>query len=300
MKVKIVEVGPRDGLQNEQHALSLALKQQLIARLADAGLRHIEAGAFVSPRWVPQMADTGALLATLDLAGTVHYPVLVPNARGLDAALACGVREIAVFGAASESFSRKNLNMGIDESLAGFAALTRRAHDAGVAVRGYVSCIAACPYEGAVAPSAVARVASALYEMGCYEVSLGDTTGVATPRQVEAVLHAVSAQVPLAQLAGHFHDSYGMAIANIATAWRLGVHTFDSAVAGLGGCPYAPGASGNVATEDVLWLLQGLGVETGIDLARVVDTAWWITQALGKTPASRVAHAQGRPCAQPV
>ncbi|MCP9758787.1 hydroxymethylglutaryl-CoA lyase [Aquitalea sp. S1-19] len=294
MQVKIVEVGPRDGLQNEKQPVTLAGTLELIRRLAASGLTHIEAGAFVSPRWVPQMADSADVLAALDLAGPVHYPVLVPNEKGLDAALAAGAHEIAVFGAASESFSRHNLNMGINDSLSAFAAVTRRALDAGLRVRGYVSCVLGCPYEGEIAPSQVARVAAALREMGCYEISLGDTIGTGTPNRVHEMLSAVRMQVPATQLAGHFHDSYGMAIANITAALQMGVHTFDSSVAGLGGCPYARGASGNVATEDVLWLLQGMGLQTGVDLQQVVDAAWFISDLLGKMPASRVAHALGR------
>ncbi|MCW3479276.1 hydroxymethylglutaryl-CoA lyase [Neisseriaceae bacterium JH1-16] len=289
--VKIVEVGPRDGLQNEKQQLSVDEKLALIAELADAGLTHIEAGAFVSPKWVPQMADTAEVLAGLDLAGPIHYPVLVPNEKGLDAALDAGVREIAVFGAASETFSHKNINCSIDESLARFLPVIRRARDAGVAVRGYVSCVVGCPYEGAIAPAAVAQVAQALVEMGCYEISLGDTIGVGTPRQVGAMLDAVAHKVPVSQLAGHYHDTYGMAIANICASLDFGLRTFDASVAGLGGCPYAQGASGNVASEDVAYLLNGLGYETGIDLDRLVACAHRIAARLGRAP-SRVAQAR--------
>ncbi|TCW33944.1 hydroxymethylglutaryl-CoA lyase [Gulbenkiania mobilis] len=294
-KARIVEVGPRDGLQNEKGVIPLATKVELVQRLAESGLSTIEAGAFVSPKWVPQMADTAALLATLDLGGPVHYPVLVPNDRGLDAALEAGVREIAVFGAASEAFSQKNINATISESLKRFESVMHRAQQAGIRVRGYVSCVVGCPYEGEVAPRKVAEVAAELHAMGCYEVSLGDTIGVGTPRQVQAMLEAVMRTVPVERLAGHFHDTYGMAVANIHAAYAAGVRTFDASVAGLGGCPYAQGASGNVATEDVAYLLHGLGVETGIDLSRLVATAWFIADALGRAPASRVAHALGRP-----
>ncbi len=292
--VKIVEVGPRDGLQNEKQTVPLAVKVELIQRLAASGLLNIEAGAFVSPKWVPQMADSDEVLQALPLDGTVNYPVLVPNDKGLDAALAAGVREIAVFGAASEAFSQKNINASIAESLQRFESVMKRAVAANVRVRGYVSCVVGCPYEGAIAPRKVAEVARALYDMGCYEISLGDTIGVGTPDKVTAMLDAVSEQVPVAKLAGHFHDTYGMAIANIHTALQAGVRTFDSSVSGLGGCPYAKGASGNVATEDVLYLLHGLGYHTGVDINRVADTAWFIADALGREPGSRYAKARGR------
>ncbi|QOD85280.1 hydroxymethylglutaryl-CoA lyase [Chromobacterium haemolyticum] len=289
--MKIVEVGPRDGLQNEKQALSTAVKLELIRRLAASGLRSIEAGAFVSPKWVPQMAGSAEVMAGLDLAGPVSYPVLVPNEQGLDAALEAGAREIAVFGAASESFSRRNINASIAESLQRFAPVMARAQAAGVPVRGYVSCVVGCPYEGRIAPAKVAEVAARLLDMGCYEISLGDTIGVGTPSSVLAMLEAVSKAVPMTQLAGHFHDTYGMAISNIHACLNAGMMTFDSSVAGLGGCPYALGASGNVATEDVVYLLHGEGHDTGVDLAALVDTAWFIADALGKPPASKLAYA---------
>ncbi len=289
--MKIVEVGPRDGLQNEKQALSTAVKLELIRRLAASGLRSIEAGAFVSPKWVPQMAGSAEVMAGLDLAGPVSYPVLVPNEQGLDAALEAGAREIAVFGAASESFSRRNINASIAESLQRFAPVMARAQAAGVPVRGYVSCVVGCPYEGRIAPAKVAEVAARLLDMGCYEISLGDTIGVGTPSSVLAMLEAVSKAVPMTQLAGHFHDTYGMAISNIHACLNAGMMTFDSSVAGLGGCPYAQGASGNVATEDVVYLLHGEGHDTGVDLAALVDTAWFIADALGKPPASKLAYA---------
>ena len=292
-QVKIVEVGPRDGLQNEKQPVSTAVKLELIRRLAASGLRTIEAGAFVSPKWVPQMAGSAEVLAGLDQSGPASYPVLVPNEQGLDAALAAGAREIAVFGAASESFSQRNINASIAESLQRFAPVMARAQAAGVPVRGYVSCVVGCPYEGRIAPAKVAEVAARLLDMGCYEISLGDTIGVGTPSSVLAMLEAVSKTVPMAQLAGHFHDTYGMAISNIHACLRAGMMTFDSSVAGLGGCPYAQGASGNVATEDVVYLLHGEGHDTGIDLAALVDTAWFIADALGKPPASKLAHAIG-------
>ncbi|MBK0416665.1 hydroxymethylglutaryl-CoA lyase [Chromobacterium haemolyticum] len=289
--VKIVEVGPRDGLQNEKQPLSTAVKLELIRRLAASGLRSIEAGAFVSPKWVPQMAGSAEVLAGLDLAGPVSYPVLVPNEQGMEAALDAGAREIAVFGAASESFSRRNINASIAESLQRFAPVMARAQAAGVPVRGYVSCVVGCPYEGRIAPAKVAEVAARLLDMGCYEISLGDTIGVGTPSSVLAMLDAVSKAVPITQLAGHFHDTYGMAISNIHACLNAGMMTFDSSVAGLGGCPYAQGASGNVATEDVVYLLHGEGHDTGVDLAALVDTAWFIADALGKPPASKLAYA---------
>ncbi len=289
--VKIVEVGPRDGLQNEKQTVPLAVKVELIQRLAASGLLNIEAGAFVSPKWVPQMADSAEVLQALPLDGTVNYPVLVPNDKGLDAALAAGVREIAVFGAASEAFSQKNINASIAESLQRFESVMKCATAANVRVRGYVSCVVGCPYEGAIAPRKVAEVASALYNMGCYEISLGDTIGVGTPDKVTAMLDAVTELVPVEKLAGHFHDTYGMAIANIYTALQAGVHTFDSSVSGLGGCPYAKGASGNVATEDVVYLLHGLGYHTGVDMDKLVAASKFIASALGRPAGSRLAHA---------
>ncbi|WP_174875820.1 hydroxymethylglutaryl-CoA lyase [Vogesella oryzae] len=291
--VKIVEVGPRDGLQNEKHSISLATKLELIRRLADSGLQCIEAGAFVSPKWVPQMADSLQVLQALDLNSHIDYPVLVPNDKGLDAALEAGVREIAVFGAASEAFSQKNINASIAESLQRFESVMKRALAAGIKVRGYVSCVLGCPYEGDIAPYKVAEVARALYNMGCYEISLGDTIGVGTPNKVTAMLDAVTEVVPVAKLAGHFHDTYGMAIANIHTALQAGVRTFDSSISGLGGCPYAKGASGNVATEDVVYLLHGLGYHTGVDLNKLADTSWFIAEALVRDPGSRYAKARG-------
>jgi hydroxymethylglutaryl-CoA lyase len=294
-KVRIVEVGPRDGLQNEPRQIPTATKLELIRRLASNGLSSIEATAFVSPKWVPQMADAAAVIAGLPLddaarAG-VSFPVLTPNLKGLEAALAAGAREVAVFGAASEAFSQKNINCSIDESLERFRPVVARAKEAGVRVRGYVSCVLGCPYQGEVSPQAVAEVAHALFEMGCYEISLGDTIGAGTPEKTKVMVEAVVKRVPLKKVAGHFHDTYGMGIANIYAALQLGVTVFDSSVGGLGGCPYAAGASGNVATEDVVWLLKGLGIESGIDLDGLVDTAQWITAELGRTPNSRVSQA---------
>ena len=289
--VRIVEVGPRDGLQNEKQLVSTDTKLELIGRLGQAGLQAIEATAFVSPRWVPQMADSAELMARLDRLPWIAYPVLTPNMKGFEAALAAGAAEVAVFAAASESFSHKNINCSIAESLDRFRPVVEAADAAGINVRGYVSCVLGCPYEGEIAPRAVADVAAALLEMGCFEVSLGDTIGVGTPDNTRRMLDVVARQVPLAALAGHYHDTYGMAIANIVASLDAGVTVFDAAVGGLGGCPYAAGASGNVATEDVAYLLAGLGIETGIDLEALVDTAAWISDRLGRNPASKVARA---------
>lgn len=289
--VELVEVGPRDGLQNEAKSLPAAVKLGLIERLAEAGCRVIEAGAFVSPKWVPQMADTAEVLAGLDRKPGVRYPVLVPNLKGLERALAAGVEEIAVFGAASETFTQRNINCTIGESLERFAPVCAQAQAAGLRVRGYVSCVLGCPYEGAVPVERVAEVAAALEAMGCFEISLGDTIGVGTPLQAQGMLAAVAERVPLERLAVHFHDTYGQALANILACLELGVATVDAAVAGLGGCPYAKGASGNVASEDVIYLLNGLGIDTGIDLDRLAAAGAYICAALGRAPSSKVALA---------
>ncbi len=289
--VRIVEVGPRDGLQNEPQMVATAVKVELIDRLAAAGLSAIEATAFVSPKWVPQMADSAEVLAAINKRPGIAYPVLAPNLKGLEAAIAAGATEVAVFGAASEAFSQKNINCSIAESLERFKPVMAAAQAASVKVRGYVSCVVGCPYQGEVAPGAVADVAAALLDMGCYEISLGDTVGVGTPSKVKAMLEAVAKRVPLVQLAGHYHDTYGMAVANIYASLQMGVATFDSSVSGLGGCPYAAGASGNVATEEVVWLLHGLGISTGVDLDHLVDTSGWISAQLGRQPNSRVARA---------
>ena len=290
-QVRIVEVGPRDGLQNEREIVPTPVKLALIDKLADAGLTTIEAGAFVSPKWVPQMADSAAVLTGLRRRSGVSYPVLVPNRQGLEAALAAGVTEIAVFGAASETFSRRNINCSIAESLDRFRPVVELARQHGVKVRGYVSCALGCPYEGEIAPEKVAEVAGALYAMGCYEISLGDTIGVGTPGKTQRMLEAVTWQAPLDCLAGHYHDTYGQALANIYASLELGLATFDASIAGLGGCPYAAGASGNVATEDVIYLLNGLGIETGVDLDALADAAAFISAALHRPPASKVARA---------
>jgi hydroxymethylglutaryl-CoA lyase len=286
--VRIVEVGPRDGLQNEPREVPTAVKIELIERLADAGLPAVEATAFVSPKWVPQMADHTEVLERISRKPGVDYPVLAPNLKGFEAARAAGATEVAIFGAASEAFSRKNINCSIAESLDRFGPVAEEAKKHGVKVRGYVSCVLGCPYEGAVAPASVARVARALYEMGCYEVSLGDTIGTGTPAKTKAMIEACAADVPMAKLAGHYHDTYGQALANIYASFELGVRTFDASVAGLGGCPYAAGASGNVATEDVVYMLNGMGVRTGVDLEKLVDIGRWICGVLGREPSSKV------------
>jgi hydroxymethylglutaryl-CoA lyase len=293
-EVQIVEVGPRDGLQNEptDRPVSTAIKLELIGRLADAGLRRIEVTAFVSPRRIPQMADHAALLRSLPARAGVRYSVLTPNLQGVQAALAAGAQEVAVFGAASETFSQKNIHCSIDQSLQRFEQVVQAARRQDVPVRGYVSCALGCPYEGPIAPAAVAHVAGALYAMGCYEISLGDTIGVGTPAATVAMLEACAAQVPRAQLGGHFHDTYGQALANVYAALQAGIAVFDASVAGLGGCPYAPGASGNVATEDLLYLLQGLNIRTGVQLEGLLDADRFICEALGRPTRSRVAQAR--------
>jgi hydroxymethylglutaryl-CoA lyase len=290
-KVKIVEVGPRDGLQNEKQAIATATKLELIKKLAEAGCRAIEATAFVSPKWTPQMADHDAVLRRVKRRAGVVYPVLTPNLKGFQAALAAGAEEVAVFAAASESFSRKNINCSVAESIERFMPLMQAARVAGVTVRGYVSCVLGCPYEGDIDPKAVAHVAGRLFEMGCTEISLGDTIGVGAPTRVKALIDCVGAHVPVAALAGHFHDTYGMAVANVVAALEMGVSVFDASVGGLGGCPYARGASGNVATEDLVWLFNRMGIDTGIDLEVLVDCAAWISGVLGRAPDSRVAQA---------
>lgn len=290
-QVKIVEVGPRDGLQNEKAIVPTHVKVELIHRLAEAGVPVIEATSFVSPKWVPQMADNTDVMQAIKRKAGVRYPVLTPNMKGFEAALAAGADEVAIFGAASESFSQKNINCSIAESLERFVPIMEAASTNNVRVRGYVSCVLGCPYEGEIAVSAVSRVAQTLLDMGCYEISLGDTIGVGTPMKAQKLIEAVAKQVPLSQLAVHFHDTYGQAVANILACLQLGVATVDSSVAGLGGCPYAKGASGNVATEDVVYLLQGLGIESGIDLDKLIDAGQFISSALGREPASKVARA---------
>jgi hydroxymethylglutaryl-CoA lyase len=289
--VRIVEVGPRDGLQNEKGEVPTAIKLELIERLADAGIRSIEATAFVSPKWIPQMADHTEVLERIRRKPGVSYPVLTPNLKGFEAAKAAGATEVAVFGAASEAFSKKNINCSIAESLDRFRLVAEHALKENVKVRGYISCVLACPYEGKVPPHKVAEVAGALYDMGCHEISLGDTIGAATPGDTQRMIEACVKRVPVEKLAGHYHDTYGQALANIYASMELGVAAFDASVSGLGGCPYAKGASGNVATEDVLYMLQGLGIETGIDLAKVVETGVWISAYLKREPGSKAGRA---------
>ena len=289
--VRIVEVGPRDGLQNEKQPVGTADKIALIDQLSATGLRTIEATSFVSPRWVPQLADAAEVYAGIHRAAGVAYPVLVPNEQGYDRALAAGVKEVAVFTAASETFNRTNTNASIDESLARFEPILRRAALDGVRVRGYVSTVLGCPYQGPVPVSEVVRVARALHGMGCYEISLGDTIGVGTPRKARAMLQAVAAEVPMQALAVHFHDTYGQAVANIASCVEAGVRVVDSAVSGAGGCPYAKGASGNVASEDAVYLLQGMGLETGVELEQLAAIGRWLSALLGRPTGSRVGKA---------
>lgn len=289
--VRIVEVGPRDGLQNEKTFVPTADKIALIDRLSGTGLRAIEATSFVSPKWVPQLADAAEVYAGIARRPGVAYPVLVPNEQGYARARAVGVEEIAVFTAASEAFNRKNINAGIDESLARFAPVMARAKQDGVRVRGYVSTVLGCPYQGAVPLDDVVRVARALFGMGCYEVSLGDTIGVGTPAKARAMLKAVAQAVPMHALAVHFHDTYGQALANILACLEEGVRVVDASVSGAGGCPYARGASGNVATEDVVYMLHGLGLETGVDLPALAETGRWLAGILGRETGSKVGRA---------
>jgi len=289
--VKIVEVGPRDGLQNEAQVVPAAVKIALIEMLGATGLQTIEATAFVSPKWVPQMADAAVVMAGISRRPGVSYPVLVPNMKGFEQALAAGAQEIAVFAAASEAFSQKNINCSIAESLARFRPVAEVARQHNIALRGYVSCVLGCPYQGEVPPAAATEVAARLHEMGCYEISLGDTIGVGTPAAVQRMLDEVALLVPVERLAGHYHDTWGMALANIYASLERGVAVFDASVAGLGGCPYAAGASGNVATEDVVYLMNGLGIGTGVDLDRLVDAGAFICAELGREPSSKVARA---------
>jgi hydroxymethylglutaryl-CoA lyase len=290
-RVRIVDVAPRDGLQNEKASVPTEVKVGLIDRLTDAGLPAIEATSFVSPKWVPQMADNAQVMAAIRRKPGVRYPVLTPNIKGFEAALAAGADEVAVFVAASETFSQKNINCSIGESLERARPVAAAAKTHGVRVRGYISCVLDCPYEGEIAPSAVREVAAALQAMGCYEISLGDTIGTGTPGRTRRLIATVAETVPVDTLAGHFHDTYGQAIANVYAALEAGVATFDSSVAGLGGCPYAKGATGNVATEDLLYLLEGLDIETGVDMTRLRVAGRYISDFLGRQPASRVARA---------
>ena len=296
-QVRLVEMSPRDGLQNEPGpVINTAIKTGLIDRLADCGLNHIESASFVSPKWVPQMGDAADVMAGIKRKAGVRYSVLTPNLRGFENALAAGVDEVAVFGAASESFSQKNINCSIAESLERFLPVMEAAKQHHIPVRGYVSTVLGCPYEGDIAPEQVAKVAKALAELGCYEISLGDTIGVGTPLKAKRMLEAVAAEVPIEKLAVHFHDTYGQALANLYAVLEEGVSVIDASVAGLGGCPYAKGASGNVATEDVLYLLNGLGIKTGVDLNKLVTTGEWISEQLKRHNGSKVGQALGGNC----
>lgn len=289
--VRLVEVGPRDGLQNEKQPISVADKVRLVDDLTDAGLSYIEVGSFVSPKWVPQMAGSEDVFAQIQQRAGVTYAALTPNLRGFEGALAAGVKEIAVFAAASESFSQKNINCSIKDSLERFEPVMQAAKQHGVRVRGYVSCVLGCPYEGAIAAEQVAWVSQALFDMGCYEVSLGDTIGKGTAGKTRHLFETVSRSIPRDKLAGHFHDTYGQGLSNIYASLLEGISVFDSSVAGLGGCPYAKGATGNIATEDVLYLLNGLGIDTGIDIAKLATAGQRICTILGKTNGSRAASA---------
>ena len=290
-RVRLVEVGPRDGLQNEAHPISVAQRVELVNRLTAAGLAHIEAGSFVSPRWVPQMADSAEVFNGIQRRSGVRYSALVPNLQGVQVAIATGATEVAVFASASEGFSQRNINCSISESLQRFVPVMALAAEHSIPVRGYISCVLGCPYDGRVAPEQVAAVSAELLAMGCYEISLGDTIGVGVASATRQLIEVVGQRVPREQLAGHFHDTYGQALSNIYAALLEGVNVFDSSVAGLGGCPYAQGASGNVASEDVLYMLNGMGISTGVDLRQLVAAGQWICLALGRENGSKVARA---------
>jgi hydroxymethylglutaryl-CoA lyase len=290
-KVTIVEVGPRDGLQNEKAIVPTEIKLELIARLIKSGLTTIETTSFVSPKWVPQMADHEQVVSQLPKNTQLHFPVLVPNMKGLENALRCGVKDIAVFAAASETFSQKNINRTISQSLQEYIPLIQTALKQGLRVRGYVSCVLGCPYEGKIDVNAVVKVAKALYEAGCYEISLGDTIGVGTPVKARELVKAVMQNMPIEKIAAHFHDTYGQALANLYPCLELGVRTIDSSVAGLGGCPYAKGATGNVATEEVIYMLEGMGLESGVSLDLLIEAGSFICHHLNRENRSKVAVA---------
>ena len=291
-QVKIIEVGPRDGLQNEKTAVDVDTKVALINRLTEAGLRTIEAGSFVSPKWVPQMAGSDQVFDQLPMHTATTYSALTPNIQGLERAIACGVREVAVFAAASESFSQKNINCSIAESIERFKPLTEEALANGLRVRGYISCVLGCPYEGTVDVEAVSAIANQLLDMGCYEVSLGDTIGTGTPATIESLLNRLLVSIPASKLAVHLHDTYGQALANVLRALQMGITVIDSSVAGLGGCPYAKGASGNLATEDLVYLLDGLGIDHGVDLTKLIAAGNFISQKLNRRNGSKVGIAR--------
>lgn len=293
-KVHLYEVGPRDGLQAEPVIIPTDVKIKLIDLLSQTGLKTIESASYVSPKWVPQMADAHEIMSTIQKRDGVTYPVLIPNLKGYEAALDDGVKDIAIFGAASEGFSLKNINATRKESLIRFSHLTERAQNDNMTIRGYVSCIIACPYDGPTDPAQVVDMTKALIDLGCTQISLGDTTGVGTPSDFERLLDVLLKTINPSDLAFHAHDTYGQALANILVALNAGIATIDASVGGLGGCPYAPGASGNVATEDVLYLLNGMGIETGVDIRKLVDCAYFISDALERPPQSKVAKALGR------
>jgi hydroxymethylglutaryl-CoA lyase len=294
-RVTLCEVGPRDGLQNETAALPASVKVELIERLVEAGLPAVEATSFVSPKWVPQLADAAEVMAAVTRRPGIRYPVLVPNMSGLERALSARVNEIAIFGSATETFARRNLNRSIDESFEIFAEVVEAGHAVGLRVRGYLSMVLADPWEGPVAPAQVVAAARRMFEIGVDELSLGDTIGAGTPAHVGRLLDALSGEVALEKLAVHFHDTYGQALANVLASLELGIRIVDASVAGLGGCPFAQSATGNLATEDLVYMLDGLGIETEVDLEAVVGTAWWISERLGREPVSRVARALGAP-----
>lgn len=291
-KVTVVEVGPRDGLQNEKQPIATVIKVQLIEKLADAGVSYIEAGSFVNPKWIPQMAGSDEVFQQISRKEGVTYAALTPNMQGYQRAVESGATEVAIFAAASEAFSQKNINCSVAESIARFIPIMTAAESDKVKVRGYVSCVVGCPYEGEIEPQAVADVSRQLFEMGCYEISLGDTIGVGTPASVSTMLEANLQHIPASKLAVHLHDTYGQALANIYASLQLGIATLDSSVAGLGGCPYAKGASGNVATEDVVYMLNGLGIEHGIDLNKLIEAGNFISRELAKDSGSKVARAR--------
>ncbi len=290
-RVKIVEVGPRDGLQNEPETVPTEIKVKLIEMLVDAGLPVVESGAFVSPKWVPQMATSAEVFEQINKRTGISYPVLVPNLKGLELAHAAGVQEIALFAAASETFSQKNTNCSIADSIDRFNAVIVEAQALGIKIRGYISCVLGCPYEGEVSSDTVLMLAQKLFDQGCYEVSLGDTIGVGTAGQARDLVEKLSRQVPIQHLAAHFHDTYGQALANIHAVMQCGISVIDSSVAGLGGCPYAKGATGNVATEDVVYMLNGMGIESGVDMDKLLEAGRFISDFLGREPVSRAATA---------
>jgi len=290
-RVKIVEVGPRDGLQNESETVPAEIKVQLIELLVDAGLPVVESGAFVSPKWVPQMATSAEVFKQINRRNGISYPMLVPNLKGLELAQAAGVQEVALFAAATETFSQKNTNCSIAESIDRFDAVIVEAQALGMKIRGYISCVLGCPYEGEVSSDTVLMLAQKLFDKGCYEVSLGDTIGVGTAGQARDLVEKLSRQVPIQHLAAHFHDTYGQALANIHAVMQCGISVIDSSVAGLGGCPYAKGATGNVATEDVVYMLNGMGIETGVDMNKLLEAGHFISDFLGREPVSRAATA---------